>query len=318
MRPVDVSVVIPTYGGAETIGDVVRGVQSTLESLSTVFEIVVVNDASPDDTWTILSELSAEHPRTLRVIDLLNNHGQAVATVCGLAYARGDIVVTMDDDLQHPPKEIPTLLAALNSHPEWDAVVGAWDRDHGLLRSVGSRIHAQLDQLAYGTPKGFRLTAFRALRRPVVHALVQNETRTPAVNPLILGSARHVHNVPVEHRERPRGSSGFTVRGGVSHTMQNFLQGSTLPLRLLSQFGLVACLGAILIGLYQLTRWTLGADTPAGWMSSFLATLFFGGAILIGIGLLGEYISLLMKNATMPPRWNVRRTMGFGNDSTDE
>ncbi len=316
MHPLDVSVVIPTYRGADSIKELLRQVDSTLTATGLTFEIVVVNDASPDSTWTVLSEMSDIYPGTLRVIDLLNNHGQAVATMCGLAHTRGEIVVTMDDDLQHPPEEILSLLDALQDHPEWDAVIGSWDRDHGMLRSLGSTVHARLDQLAYGTPKGFRLTAFRALRRPVVDALVQNETRTPAINPLILGSAQHVRNVPVEHRERSHGSSTFTMRGGVSHTMQNFFQGSTLPLRLLSQFGLIASLGAILIAFYQLIRWALGASTPAGWMSSFIATLFFGGAILVGIGLLGEYVSLLMKNATMPPRWNVRRTLGVDNGGT--
>ncbi len=311
MRLLDVSVVIPTYRGADSIEELIRRVDSTLTAMGLTFDIVIVNDASPDSTWTVLSEMSDTFPGTIRIVDLLNNHGQAVATICGLANASGEIVVTMDDDLQHPPEEIPVLLNALHDHPGWDAVVGSWDRDHGVLRSLGSTVHARLDQLAYGTPKGFRLTAFRALRRPVVDALVQHETRTPAVNPLILSSAQQVHNVAVEHRERPRGSSTFTLRGGMSHTMQNFLQGSTLPLRLLSQFGLIALLGAVLIGLYQLVRWVFGADTPAGWMSSFIATLFFGGAILVGIGLLGEYISLLMKNATMPPRWSVRRTVGF-------
>lgn len=316
MLPVDISVVVPTYGGANSIEELIRRIDTTLTAMGLTFEIVVVNDSSPDQTWTVLTGLSESYPDTLRVVDLMNNHGQAVATMCGLANTSGDIVVTMDDDLQHPPEEIPSLLAALQEHPEWDAVIGSWDRDHGMVRSLGSSVHARLDRLAHGTPKGFRLTAFRAMRRPVVDALVRNETRTPAVNPLVLRSARQVHNVSVEHRERPRGSSTFTMRGGISHTWQNFLQGSTFPLRLLSQFGVVASLGAILIGCYQLIRWALGADTPAGWMSSFVATLFFGGTILVGIGLLGEYISLLMKNATQPPRWIVRQTLGFESDAS--
>jgi hypothetical protein len=151
----------------------------------------------------------------------------------------------------------------------------------------------------------------------VVDAVVTSGTRTPVVTPMILASASEVHNVSVDHHERPYGQSTFSVRSGIARTVQNFLQGSTLPLRLLSRFGIAVSLIALIIGSFMLIRWFLGANTPPGWMSTFLATMFLGGAILVAIGLQGEYIALVMKNVTNPPRWSIKSTSGFDGPSTD-
>lgn len=300
-----VSVVVPTYRGRDSLEPLVEQVAAVLRSRGTSFEVVVVNDSSPDDTWDVLSKL-AEHHEELVAIDLLTNHGQPLATMCGLAHAQGDIVVTMDDDLQQPPAELPKLLDALDAHAEWDAVVGQWPRDGGFLRDAGSWVHALVHRLAHRTPTSFRHTTFRALRRPAVDALLAHETRTPLVGALLRQVTRRIGTVEVEHRQRPYGTSSFRVGAGVSRVLTNMLQGSTAPLRALSMLGIGCSLLALLLAAVFLTRWMLGAQTPPGWMSSFLAVVFFGGATLFGVGLLGEYTSLVLREVRRPPRWNVR------------
>jgi len=235
--------------------------------------------------------------------------------MCGLSYARGTLVATMDDDLQHPPEELAKLLDALEGHSEWDAVVGKWPRDEGLVRNLGSWLHEVSDRIAYGTPKGFRHTSFRVMRRPVAQALVEHQTRTPAVGPLMKQVTTRINNVEIEHHDRPYGRSGFSIGDGARRVVSNFLHGTTLPLRLLSRFGLASAALAVGLGLYFFIRWLLGYATPAGWVSSFLAIVFFGGAALFGIGILGEYTHLMIREVRRPPRWSIREELRGGDFS---
>jgi polyisoprenyl-phosphate glycosyltransferase len=308
--PCDVSVVIPTYRAARILPQLVDRTVAVLAERGLDHEVILVNDSSPDDTWRVIEDLVRRHPAQVRGIDLLHNHGQHVATMCGLAHARGNVVVTMDDDLQHPPEEMPRLLEALDRHPEWDAVLGRWGRDHGVVRGLGSRVHAWADRLANNTPRGLRYSAYRALRRPVVDAMVAHRTRLPVVGPLLTSVTNHVHNVDVRHDARAEGESNFRLGHGVAAVMANVVQGSTLPLRVMSAFGLVVAAAAFVVGGFFLVRTLGGASTPPGWASAFLATVFFGGVILVQIGLLGQYIHVIVQEVRQRPRWDVRRTVG--------
>lgn len=310
----DLSVVIPTYRGGESLPELVARLTAVLRPRGQPFEIVIVNDASPDNSWEVLRGLCERYPE-LRAVDLLVNHGQARATMCGLSYARGRLVATMDDDLQHPPEELPTLLDVLEAHPDWDAVVGSWPRDEGVFRDLGSKVNEAVDRFAHGTPKGFRHSAYRVMRRNVVAALLAHETRTPVVWSLLGQSAANVHNVEIAHNPRPYGRSGFKFIDGVRLVLTSFFQVSTVPLRVLSGFGIVCSLLSLLVGLVFVLRYLLGVQTPPGWASSFLAVVFFGGATLFGVGLIGEYLSLVIQEVKRPPRWSVRQTLGADEDA---
>jgi dolichol-phosphate mannosyltransferase/undecaprenyl-phosphate 4-deoxy-4-formamido-L-arabinose transferase len=301
------SVVIPTYRSAPALGELLDRLRAALAGID--YEVVIVNDASPDDTWERLEALATDHPE-LVAVDLLANRGQALATLCGVAHARGDLVATMDDDLQHPPEELPRLLEALAANPRWDAVVGTWPRDHGLVRAAGSWLFGWIDRLAHGTPKGFRHTAFRVMRRPLVDALLTHESRTPLFGPMLIQLSNEVHNVPVGHDARKHGASTLSLRAAARQVAANLIHGTTLPLRLLSRLGLLFAALALVLAIVFLGRWLAGADTPPGWTSVFIATVFFGGASLFGLGLLGEYVGLVVQEVRRPPRWSVRRVIG--------
>lgn len=305
----DLSVVVPTYRGADCLGELLERLREVARRRGLAHEVVVVNDGSPDRTWEILSKLAERHAE-LVAIDLLHNHGQALATMCGIAHARGRLVATMDDDLQQPPEELPKLLDALEDNEELDAVVGSWPRDQGILRNIGSAVHAVVDRVAYGTPRGFRHTSMRLMRRPVVDALKAHNTRTPVLGPLLRQVTANIANVPVEHVERSRGASGFRPIHGITTVFTNLFQASTLPLRLLSRLGLLAAAVAFLGGAIVLARWATGAEPPPGWLSSFLGVAFFGGTMLFGLGLLGEYVHLVMREVRQPPRWSIRSRIG--------
>jgi polyisoprenyl-phosphate glycosyltransferase len=221
-------------------------------------------------------------------------------------------VATMDDDLQQPPEELPKLLEALLSHPDWDAVVGSWPRDEGLWRNLGSWVHAAIHRMAHKTSIAYRHTTFRVLRRPVVEALIAHETRAPLVGQLLRQTTHRIGSVPVEHRQRVHGTSSFRMSAGMRTVLTNMLQGTTLPLRALSVMGTAAAVMSVMIAGVYLLRWIAAANPPPGWTSTFLAILFFGGATLLGVGLLGEYLALVLHEVRRPPRWTIRATMGEG------
>ena len=241
------------------------------------------------------------------------NHGQALATLCGLAHAHGRLVATMDDDLQQWPEELGKLIDALDEHPEWDAAVGTWERDQThVVKRVGSWTHAFVDRHVQGTPAGFRHTSFRVLRRPLVDALVEHDTRTPVLGPLIRQLSSRVHNVEVKHSPRPYGRSTITLRESMNRVITNVIHGSTLPLRLLARLGLTAAAFSLFLGTYFFARWLAGIQTPTGWASVMLATVFFGGMSLVGIATIGRYLSVIVEETRGRPKWAVRSVMDSG------
>jgi dolichol-phosphate mannosyltransferase/undecaprenyl-phosphate 4-deoxy-4-formamido-L-arabinose transferase len=307
---IELSVVIPTYRGQESLAELVDRLDAVLDGRGVQSEIIIVNDASPDATWKTVQQLAEGHQRVTG-IDLLSNHGQARATLCGLAFARGAVVATIDDDLQQFPEDLDAMLDTLDEHPEWDAAVGTWRRDQGSpLKRVGSWIHAVTDRYAHGTPKGFRHTSFRVMRRPLVDALVAHDTRTPVMGPLITQLSGQVHNVPVRHVARPYGSSTITIRESITRVTNNIIHGTTLPLRLLARLGIIAAGGSILAAGYLLLRYMFGAHPPEGWASVFLATVFFGGASLLGIATIGRYLSVIVEETRGRPKYAIRATAG--------
>ena len=314
---------IPAYRGARSLPELVERLSGVLDRRSLSFEIIVVNDSSPDDTWAVISELSAMDDR-IEGVDLLHNHGQPTATMCGLARSRGSLVATMDDDLEHLPEQLPTLLDALEAHPEWDAVVGTWPAQRSPLRDLGTRLYTLADRVAWGTPTGFRHTAYRVMRRPVCDALVEHQTRTPVVGPMLHRVSNAVHNVSIEPGSRRHGSSGLTVRDGIRRLVQNFSSGSTAPLKAISGLGLGLAVASFAVGAALLARWLLGSQSPSGWLSVMLATIFVGGTNLLAFGIVGSYIDVIVHEVRRSPRWSIRRTTsvergaGVGGASSDD
>jgi dolichol-phosphate mannosyltransferase/undecaprenyl-phosphate 4-deoxy-4-formamido-L-arabinose transferase len=309
---IDISVVVPTYKGVASLPELVARIDAFFASRRLQGEIVLVNDSSPDNTWGVIQELAREHPAVVG-IDLMANHGQALATLCGIAHARGRFVATMDDDLQQPPEELGVLLDALDEHPEWDAAIGSWPRDHSTLtKRLGSWMHAAVDRYVQGTPKSFRHTSFRVLRRSLADALVEHETRTPVLGPLIRQLSGQVHNVEVVHAERAYGQSTITLRESANRVITNIIHGTTLPLRILARLGATAALLSVLLAAYFIARWAAGIQTPPGWASQLLVTVFFGGMCLLGIATIGRYLGVIVEETRGRPKWAVRRVVDVG------
>jgi dolichol-phosphate mannosyltransferase/undecaprenyl-phosphate 4-deoxy-4-formamido-L-arabinose transferase len=306
---IDISVVVPTYKGARSLDDLVRRTEAFFAERKLRGEIILVNDSSPDDTWSVIESLTRVHQSVVG-IDLMTNEGQALATLCGIAHARGRFVATMDDDLQQWPEDLGKLLDALHEHPDWDAAIGSWDRDHNTMsKRFGSWMHARVDHYVHGTPRGFRHTSFRLLRRPLADALVEHQTRTPVLSPMVRQLSSQVYNVEVRHSAREHGGSTITLRESVRRVITNVVHGTTLPLRLLSRLGAAAAALSVILTVFFVARWAVGIQTPPGWASELLLILFFGGMSLLGIGVIGRYLGVIVEETRGRPKWGVRRVL---------
>ncbi len=303
---IDVSIVIPCYRSGRWLPELVERIIAAMDGLDLAYEIVLVNDASPDGTWNAIEQLVAEYP-CVRGFDMLFNVGQFRATLCGLEHARGELIVTMDDDLQHPPEEIATLLEAIRARPEVDCVIGAYRRKrHGPIRRLGSRVMAHLNEAFYGKPRDLTITSFRVLRRQVAQAVCAHGTAKPIISPLLLRSTRRIVNVQVDHCPRPKGRSGYSLPRLVQITLDNLIGASTLPLKAVSLLGLASAAGSVVLGLVYLFRYLTGAIGVPGFVTQVLLITFFGGMTLLSVGILGEYVLRIIHEVARPPRYIVR------------
>ncbi|MEY3020408.1 MAG: hypothetical protein RLZZ272_1392, partial [Actinomycetota bacterium] len=204
---VEVSVVIPVFRSASIVGRTVTETLAELRTAGRPFELVLVEDASPDASWEVVRGLAVEHPE-VRAFRLLRNSGQHLALLCGLARARGEVVVTMDDDLQNPPSQIERLLAALEADPTVDLVLGDSERrQHHWFRRAGSRLVRRLSRRIFASPSAVRPSNFRAIRRPLVDRVVGHRGPAPFLPGVLTMYTHHPVNVTVEHAPRAAGSS---------------------------------------------------------------------------------------------------------------
>lgn len=308
------SIVIPCYRSGDWLDELVSRIEQTMTTLGEDFEVILVNDASPDETWSAIAAL-AERYAFVRGIDMLFNTGQNRATLCGLEHSRGQWVVIMDDDLQHSPEAIPLLIERVREQPAVDCVLAKFDvKYHSWLRNLGSRFASRLFTHLYGKPKGIAASSFRILSRKLVDAICRYRTATPLVGPLIYLSTRKIANVVIPHQPRQAKRSGYSLFGLIGLVVQNYLSVSTFPLRAISILGLLAAAASLGLAAFYLVQYALGKVTYPGFMTQVLLILFFGGMTLVGIGLIGEYLIQIMREVRQAPRYAIREAVGLPSD----
>lgn len=305
------SIVAPVYRSGPWLNELVQRIESTMRQIGEPFEVILVNDCSPDDvTWPIIEELCQKFD-FLTGIDLLYNVGQFRAVLCGFEHALGEFIITLDDDLQHPPEEIPKLVREMKENPELLCVMGKYEgKKHSFLRNLGSEFVAWIMQKAYNKPKGIKTTSFRILKRSLAETLVHYRTNRPLLGPLIVQTTRKVANVLVEHHPRPHGRSGYGIGRLISATFDSIIHASTVPLRAFASFGFCVAALAFLLAFVYFVRWCLGQIHSPGFTSLILTVSFFSGMILMGIGVLGEYIARIIAEVTGPPKYQIREKKG--------
>ena len=302
------SIVVPVYKSGPWLPELVERIEKVMRPMAEPFELILVNDASPDDvTWPTIEKLAAQHP-WVRGVDLFFNNGQFRATLCGLAEARGEYVITMDDDLQHPPEEIPKLAEAIRAQPRLDCVFGRYEtKQHSAMRNLGSGLFVPFLNRLYGKPPEIQTTSFRIMRKGLADALVAYRIAHPQPSPMIIMLTKNVANTTVRHEPRTHGKGGYSWRRLIGETFHSLINVSVLPLRWVSLTGLLFSGLSFAVALYYLVEWMMGGIGVAGFASLIIAVTFFGGLTLLSIGVLGEYVGRIIQEVSGPSGFSVRR-----------
>jgi len=300
------SIVIPVYGSAATLEKLHSRIKAVMEGITPRYELIFIDDCGPGDPWKILQKLSHENDKVI-ALQLMSNAGQGAATLCGLSHSRGEFVITMDDDLQHPPEEIPVLIKALQEKPELDVVMGKpREKSHHPVRKLGSRVVHEINSILLGKRRDIYFTSFRILRRPVVDVLLSLRNMHPALGPMINSVTSNIGNVPVEHHTREEGKSGYSILRIAKQLMGNFVGYSMLPLHMVGIIGLVGILGSIAFGIILLVRyWTGGIGVP-GFTTIVLLLVMLSGVSFFSFAVIGEYLLKILQLSNARPQYVVR------------
>ncbi|HEV3416210.1 MAG TPA: glycosyltransferase family 2 protein, partial [Pirellulales bacterium] len=287
--PTGLSVVVPVYNGEETLAKLVERLSAVLPACATAYEVIFVNDGSRDRSWKHVCELAELHS-WVRGINLMRNYGQHNALLCGIRAACFDTTVTLDDDLQNPPEEIPKLLARLaEGH---DVVYGKPLREqHGFLRDVASLVTKLALQTAIGAETARDVSAFRAMRTNARRGFEYFHGPFVSIDVLLTWGTKRFSAIPVRHERRAAGLSNYSFRMLVAHAMNMMTGFSTLPLRIGSILGFSFTFMGILVLIYVVGRYLIQGSTVAGF--PFLAAIvaIFSGVQLFTLGIIGEYLA---------------------------
>ena len=274
------------------------------------YEIVLVNDASPDDTWSRICELSVSHS-CVRGVDLMFNTGQFRAIICGLQHADGDFIILMDDDLQHPPEELPKLIDRMTDEPALDCVMGTYSqKQHSFLRNLGTRIWTRIASSLFKISSNANITSFVLIKRKLAETMCLHKTVSPVIGVLIHRSTNRIGYELVTHDPRIAGESGYRFFALITIVLDNIFSSSVLPLRMITLLGLGSALLSIFLGLYYLGAYLSGGISVPGFVTTVLLIIFFGGMTLFSSGLVGEYLLRIVDEVRRPPRYVVRETVG--------
>lgn len=301
-----ISVVIPAYRSERTVARLVDQLEQVLSRHFSSYEIILVDDASPDGTWKVIEALCAASDR-VKAIGLRKNAGQHNAIVAGLNHVSGEVIVTMDDDMQHSPADIPALYAKINEG--FDVCYTTFDkRNHESWKILGSRFNNLVATLLLKKPFNLYLSSFKAFHRDIKDEIIRYKGPFPYVDGLILSVTRRIASIKAAHYPRLEGESNYTpVRLARLwlHMATNF---SILPLRVASFLGVLFSIMGFLLAIALIVMRLLSHDIPVGWTSLAVAILVIGGIQLLAIGIIGEYLGRAFLLLNNQPQYVVRRT----------
>ena len=305
-----ISFVIPCYCSANTISDVVDEISSTMQELPDYcYEVVLVNDCSPDGTFQAIREICKKNP-CVKGINLARNFGQHAALMAGFHNLTGDIVVCLDDDGQTPADEVGKLLQQIENG--FDVAYASYEhKQHSGFRNFGSKVNKKMTEILLGNPIDLFISSYFAAKRYIIDEMIRYEGCYPYVIGLVLRATKNICNVPVNHRRREQGQSGYTLGKLLSLWMNGFTSFSVKPLRIATYFG-VACAGAGFCYLLAIiVRYALLRSAPMGWSSIVALMLIMGGVILLVLGMIGEYIGRIYMCVNATPQFLVKEVITY-------
>lgn len=312
------SIVIPVYRGAKTIPDLTAALAEELPRLTDTYEVIFVEDDGGDNSWQVIEQLATQYD-FVRGIKLMRNFGQHNALLCGIRASNNDVIVTMDDDMQHPPTEIAKLLTKLDEGI--DVVYGyPQDRQHGTGRNLGSSIIRRVSSIVMGVQEARYLSAFRAFKTHLRMAFEDYNSPYVSIDVLLSWSTKRFSVVNVEHKPRTVGTSGYNFAKLMNLAITMLTGFSVLPLRLASLLGFFLTLFGFVLLIYiipiRFALYGYDAGVPG---FTFLASMIsiFSGAQMFMMGILGEYLARMHFRLMEKPSYVVLNSVNTQNTIKD-
>ncbi len=298
------SILIPVFNSANIVEKTVSDTMEVLNVMGQPFEILLINDGSRDHSWRVISKLAREQ-RAVRAFDLLKNYGQHTALFCGIQHARGKYILTMDDDYQTPPSEIPKLIDKIEEG--YDVVFARFpQKKHSAFRNWGSRVIQRINEQVFNKPRDITFSNFRIFTREVAQGVATYKTLYPYISGLLTLFASKVSNVDAEHLPRLQGKSNYSLWKLGALAARLLFNYSAFPLRVLSGLGVIVAFFGFALGLFfMLKNLFLGIGVP-GWTSLVVTLSFFSGLNLLILGVMGEYLARIVNQLSERPPYVVR------------
>ena len=299
------SIVVPVFNSEHSLEELHEETCAVFDTLGSSFELILVEDCGIDNSWEVMKSLRSRD-RRVKIIRLTKNFGQHNALMCGFSVAQGDFVITMDDDLQTPPQEIPKLINGLHES-ELDVVYGLPQRrKQSAIRNLGSTLYRYLIGCIFSEQPRSRLSSFRIIRKDIVDHILQIPTPNPLIGLLILKVTDNVGSVEVENHQRKYGKTNYTPLKLVRHFLNGILYHSTLPLKAVCLLGICTSSLSVLLSIYYLILYATGRIGVQGWVTIVLLVLFFSGTIMFSIGIIGEFLLRIIQEVGRMPTYLVK------------
>lgn len=316
MSATSISLVIPVYNSQDSLEKLIQRLGENLPSLAPEFEVLLVNDGSRDESWQEIIRLSQAHP-WVRGINLMRNYGQHNALLCGLRAARHPVVITIDDDLQHPPEEIHKLLEELDRG--FDVVYGTPMRQqHSLWRNLASYFTRLALQSAMGIENARKVSAFRAIRTQVRESFANYQSPEVTLDVLLTWGTTRFSAVPVQHEARQVGKSNYTLHKLIVHAINMITGFTVLPLQLASLMGFSFALFGLLLLIYVVGRYLIQGGSVPGFPFLASTIAIFSGVQLFALGIIGEYLARMHFRLMEKPTYVVRERTNAQEENTQD
>lgn len=299
------SFVIPCYRSENVLKTVVEEILTTVQARSDVdYEIILVNDDSPDNVWSVIKKIAAENAK-VKGICLSKNFGQHSALMAGYAQATGDYVVSLDDDGQTPVSETFILVDKLEEG--FDVVYACHKHPkQNLFRRFGSFVNRKMAEAVIGQPKKLKATSFFIVRKFIIDEIIKYDNSFPYISGLIFRTTKKIGSVEIEQRERILGESGYTFSSLVSLWLNGFTAFSVKPLRFATYIGLLCAVSGFGFGIYVVVRKLTVPNVLIGYTSLMATLLFVGGMLMLLLGMIGEYIGRIYISINKSPQYVVK------------
>jgi len=305
MKEVEYSVVVPVFNSAETLHELYSRCSMVMESLGKPWEVIFVDDGSPDDSWKVLGEIKAAHPDKVTAIRLTKNFGQHNATFCGFNFIKGNWLITIDDDLQNPPEEIPRLITA-RDETDADLVYGIYEKkQHSYIRNLGSSYFKKTSRILGRPGEG---SAFRLIASDIVQKVLMHHQNFIFVDELLNWYTGNIYFVPVNHEKRMSRRSGYNTRklwGLVTNLMIYY---TSVPLKIMVYGGFFSSAVFMVLSLIFAFK-KIFFNVPLGYTSLIVAILFSTSLILFSLGIIGEYLSRIYLVQNKKPPYSIKKVI---------